>query len=169
MDRKRPRGPVVRPQEYLQKTVNRIMVVLGSGADGSESALRYAAGLSQMCGASVLLLYPMEIPLAFPADPVVPGVVPLMPSTLWDSIEDQGKAALEEAIAGIASLGVRAEGMMIQVTGGFAAAVSRVASEDSDLLIVSRAEPRGLDRLLGGDYAVELVRHAKCPVVVVRS
>jgi len=48
-------------QRYLQRTINRIMVVLTGDSEEMLEALRYAAGLSRLCEASVLLVYTLEL------------------------------------------------------------------------------------------------------------
>jgi nucleotide-binding universal stress UspA family protein len=169
MERKRSKGQRHNPQEYLQKTIGRIIVVLDDTSRKSEKALLYAAGLSRMCGASVIILCPMEVPLTYPAAPMEPGVVPILPARAWDQIEDQAEAALQEARITIANFGVRAEGKIIEVGGGISAAISRVTEDESDLILVTGSEAHGITRLFQKNTAAELVRHAMCPVLVVRD
>jgi nucleotide-binding universal stress UspA family protein len=169
MEGKRSKGQRLNPQDFLQKTIGRIIVVLDDTSRKSEKALLYAAGLSRMCGASVILLCPMEVPLTYPAAPMAPGVVPVLPARAWDRIEDQAEAVLQEAKTNIASLGVRAEGKIVEVGGGIGAAISSMAEDESDLILVTGSEAHGIARLFQKDIAAELVRHAKCPVLVVRN
>ena len=121
MERKRSKGQRLDPQEYLQKTIGRIIVVLDGTSRKSEKALLYAAGLLRMCGASVIILCLMEVSLTYPAAPMAPGVVPMLPALAWDQIEDEAEAALDEAKINIANFGVRAEVKIIEVGGGIGA------------------------------------------------
>ena len=147
MERRRPKGSRLNPQDYLQRTIGRIVLVLEQDSKGSEKALRFAAGMSKMCGASVTILCPIEPPLPYPVEPMAPGMVSIVPARAWEVLEDRARTALAAAQADMASLGAGAEGRMFYAVGGASTSVSRMIENESDLIIVGTKEAHGPDRL----------------------
>jgi nucleotide-binding universal stress UspA family protein len=83
---------------------------------------------------------------------------------------EKARIAAEHAVAEAAE-GLGAEQPQVTVTAinGFAAKALIDASADSDLAVVGNRGGGGFPRLSLGAVASQVVHHAHCPVVVVRS
>ena len=150
-------------QTFLQKTINRILVVLTGDMKQRAEVVRYAVELSRLCGASLIVVCPTElpppIPYGFPTE-APPG---LMPPFVWEREGAKAESALDAALKEIHGLGVKAEG---KVVSGAPSSVPGWADK-CDLIVVPRTKARGLDRLFGRDTAVDVVRGSACPVMVI--
>lgn len=128
-------------------------------------ALSYAASLARTFGASILCVHVIE--------PMVPAVgysgmtEPLPLADISEQLEDSAGRELPK-------MGEREEcaGLEVQeliVHGEAAAEIVRVAKERNiDLIVVSSHGRTGLGRMLFGSTAEAVVRHASCPVMVVK-
>ena len=136
--------------------------------DFSECARRavpVAAELARLLGARVICLHVVE--------PVVPAVgwAP-MAGTLpvADLGEEAGEPAREELPA--FTRGEEFEGLDVEdlvAHGEPAAEIVRAAREhDAGLIVISSHGRTGLGRILFGSTAEAVVRHAHCPVLVVK-
>ncbi len=134
------------------------------GVDGSESslrALRWAAAHATM----------MRVPLAvvtawnFPEHAAPLGIVAQVP---WqDELLVQARAKLDEIVT--ATLGAeRPELVEAEVIRGNAAAVLLEEAATTDLLVVGSKGRGAFSELLLGSVSERCVRHARCPVVVIR-
>ena len=134
------------------------------GVDGSESSLRalvWAARQATWMGA------PLEVVTAwdFPEHPTPLGVVPEVP---WqEELMAQAQVKLEEIVRTWVPAG-RPEEVRTVVIRGSAAHVLLDASSRAALLVVGREGRGGIEELLLGSVSERCVRHAPCPVVVVR-
>jgi nucleotide-binding universal stress UspA family protein len=134
------------------------------GVDGSESsirALRWAARQAKWMEAT------LEVVTAwtFPERPAPLGIVPHVP---WpDELMAEAWDKLDEVIGDVLS-DTSKERVHAQIIRGSAASVLRDVAHDADLLVVgSRGLGAFMDLLLGS-VSEHCVRHANCPVVVVR-
>jgi nucleotide-binding universal stress UspA family protein len=164
MNRGRSRS---KAQEYIQKTIDRIIFVLNDSSSQTSWVIRYAANLSRMSGASVLFVCPAEYPMIYSAQESPLGPT-LFPATVWEGIEEQAEVAVDEARNLIAQMGVKAEGRVLRIIGSLGKSVSEISNE-SDLIIVPKSKVHGLSRLFQKDSAADIVRWARCPVIVVSS
>lgn len=135
------------------------------GVDGSApsvEALRWAVRQARSTGASLRVVTAW----AFPEEPtpfdIVPDV-PLPPDQLA-----QVEARLE---AMVGETGARASGLPVttEVISGHAASVLVEAARHAELLVVGHRGRRALAEVLLGSVSEHCVRHATCPVVVVRA
>ena len=128
-------------------------------------ALSYAASLARTFGASILCVHVIE--------PVVPTVgysgisEPLPMADIADQLEDSAERELPKFAECEECSGLAVEELIVH--GEAASEIVRVAKERSvDLIVVSSHGRTGLGRILFGSTAEAIVRHAPCPVLVVK-
>src|SRR6266852_6941442 len=128
-------------------------------------ALPYAATIARATGASIICLHVIE--------PVVPAVgytgltEPLPLADISDQLEDSAEKELPRLAASdeVADLNIEE----VIVHGDAAAEIGRVANErEVDLIVISSHGRAGLGRIIFGSTAEAVVRHASCPVLVVK-
>ncbi len=136
------------------------------GVDGSESsirALRWAARQAHWMGAK------LEVVTAwtFPEGPAPLGIVAHVP---WpDELElmAEARARLDEVIGEVLSDNAE-ERVHAQMIKGSAAPVLINVARDADLLVVGSRGLGTFKELLLGSVSERCMRHASCPVAVVR-
>ena len=128
-------------------------------------ALPYAASIARATGASIICIHVIE--------PVVPAVgysgltEPLPLTDISEQLENSAEKELPrltdcDELAGLAVEEVIAH-------GDAAAEIVRVATErEVSLIVISSHGRAGLGRILFGSTAEAVVRHASCPVLVVK-
>lgn len=138
--------------------LNKILVPVDF-SECSKKALEYALPLAEQFGAELTLLY------VTPSSPPVPELGPLELVDLEDAVK-----ALKELQAS-ASTALHSHSVQRLVrTGEPHAEIIRVAAEQGmDLIVLSTHGRTGLSRMLLGSTAEKVVRHARCPVLVVRE
>ncbi len=94
------------------------------------------------------------------------------PILLPGDADDQEKAhqvAEEMTLKAIAQLGeAQPPSVTVRAVTGFPAEELTKASEDADLLVVGSHGAGGLAKLIMGSVSTQVMRHAHCPVAVVR-
>ncbi|RMG34252.1 MAG: universal stress protein [Planctomycetota bacterium] len=127
-------------------------------SDASREAVRVGLELAE-APANVHLIHVLP-----PLDSISPGVV-------WGDITDERRA---ESVRAFFREFARREGLPAEVTlvvriGDPGLDVAEYASEcGADLIIVSSHGYHGIRRLLMGSTAERILRHAPCPVLVLR-
>ena len=128
-------------------------------------AVPMAAQLARLVGARVLCLHVVE--------PVVPAVgwtpiaEPLPVADVGERLEDSASRELPRFARCEEFEGLDVEDLITR--GEAAAEIVRVASERrADLIVISSHGRTGLGRILFGSTAESVVRHAPCPVLVVK-
>ena len=118
-------------------------------------ALSYAASLARTFGASIICINVIE--------PIVPTVgysgmtEPLPIADITEQLEDSAERELPKL----------AEELVVH--GEAASEIVRAAKErDVDLIVISSHGRTGLGRIIFGSTAESVVRHASCPVLVVK-
>lgn len=134
-------------------------------SDCGNYALSYAASLARRFGASVICVHVIE--------PMVPTVgysgmtEPLPIADISDQLEDSAERELPKLAECEECAGLEIEEVIVH--GEAAAEIVRVAKERQvDLIVVSSHGRKGLGRILFGSTAEAIVRHAPCPVLVVK-
>jgi universal stress protein A len=134
-------------------------------SDYANHALSYAASLARQFGASIICLHVIE--------PVMPAVgytglteplpmVDLSEQLVESASRELPKIAESEECAGLAVEEIIAH-------GDSATEIVRVATERGvDLIVIASHGRTGLGRILFGSTAESVVRHARCPVLVVK-
>jgi nucleotide-binding universal stress UspA family protein len=128
-------------------------------------ALPYAASIARATGARVVCLHVVE--------PVVPAVGysgladPMPVADISEQLEDSAERELPRLTDCEELNGLEVEEVIVH--GDAAAEIVRVAGErDVDLIVISSHGRTGLGRMIFGSTAEAVVRHAGCPVLVVK-
>jgi nucleotide-binding universal stress UspA family protein len=128
-------------------------------------ALPYAATIARATGATIICVHVVE--------PIVPavgysGLAEPMPMTdISEQLEDSAERELPQLADCEEFNGLEVEEVIAH--GDAAAEIVRVAGEhEVDLIVVSSHGRTGLGRIIFGSTAEAVVRHATCPVLVVK-
>lgn len=128
-------------------------------------AVPVAAGLARTLGSRLIFLHVVE--------PVVPAVgwtpvaEPLPLADISEQLEDSAARELPKIGDCDDCAGLDVEEVIVH--GEAAAEIVRVAKERRvDLIVISSHGRTGLGRILFGSTAESVVRHAHCPVLVVK-
>jgi nucleotide-binding universal stress UspA family protein len=140
------------------------------GIDGSalgRAALAWARDEARVHEATLVAVHAWTF---VPPPPIAePGMVPLPPPDLVGELEGEREAAqavLDEAVAELDGSGVRVEERLAEGPAGDALVA---AAADADLLVVGSHGRGGLAAALLGSVSQHVVKHAPCPVVIVRG
>ena len=128
-------------------------------------ALSYAASLARTFKASIICLNVIE--------PIVPTVgysgmtEPLPIADIAEQLEDSAERELPKLAECDEFSGLEVEELVVH--GEAAAEIVRVAKDRNiDLIVIASHGRTGLGRILFGSTAEAVVRHAHCPVFVVK-
>lgn len=128
-------------------------------------ALPYAAAIARATKAQIICVHVVE--------PVVPAVgytglaEPLPIADISEQLEDSAERQLPKLAECEECAGLNVEEVIVH--GDAAAEIVRVASEqEADLIVISSHGRTGLGRIIFGSTAESVVRHASCPVLVVK-
>ncbi len=128
-------------------------------------ALPYAAAIARAAGAKIMCVHVVE--------PIVPAVgytglaEPMPIADISEQLEDSAERELPELAECEEFNGLDVEELIVH--GDAAAEIVRVAGEHKvDLIVVSSHGRTGLGRIIFGSTAEAVVRHASCPVLVVK-
>ena len=128
-------------------------------------ALSYATSLARTFGASMICVHVIE--------PIVPTVgysgmtEPLPIADITEQLEDSAERELPKIAEREECAGIEVEEVLVH--GEAASEIVRVAKERNvDLIVISSHGRTGLGRILFGSTAEAVVRHASCPVLVVK-
>lgn len=128
-------------------------------------ALSYAAAFARESGASIICVHVIE--------PVVPTVgysgvtEPLPMADISEQLEESATRELPKIAEHEECAGLNVEEVIGR--GDAASEIVRVAKERKvDLIVISSHGRTGLGRMLFGSTAEHVVRHAPCPVLVVK-
>lgn len=128
-------------------------------------ALSYAASLARTFKATIICLNVIE--------PIVPtvgysGMTESMPiADITEQLEDSAERELPKLAECDDCAGLNVDEVVVH--GDAAAEIVRVAKErGADLIVIASHGRTGLGRILFGSTAEAVVRHAHCPVLVVK-
>ena len=128
-------------------------------------ALPYAAAIARATKATIICVHVVE--------PVVPAVgytglaEPMPIADISDQLEDSAERQLPKLAECEECAGLNLEEIIVH--GDPAAEIVRVAQEQKvDLIVISSHGRTGLGRIIFGSTAEAVVRHANCPVLVVK-
>jgi nucleotide-binding universal stress UspA family protein len=145
-----------------QFDLRRILVPIDF-SDHSKKALQYAIPFAEQFKASIDLLYVVE-PAIYPADFSFGQVG-------FPAVEDELRQRGAEELEGLIKREIRARVVARSCvkTGKAAYEIEQYAREESiDLIIIATHGHSGVEHVLFGSTAEKVVRHAPCPVLVVR-
>ena len=128
-------------------------------------ALPYAAAIARAAKAQIICVHVVE--------PVVPAVGytgladPMPIADISEQLEDSAERQLPKLAECEECSGLNVEEVIVH--GDAAAEIVRVASEQEvDLIVISSHGRTGFGRIIFGSTAESVVRHASCPVLVVK-
>ncbi len=125
----------------------------------SERATFHSVYLAKLTGAELLILHVVETSFAWYTGTLYQQVV--------DQLRDLGKQVIEGALEIAQRHGVKARSMIVD--GHSATAIVRVAErEGADLIILGALGRSMVEEVLVGSISRHVVRHAHCPVLVVK-
>lgn len=128
-------------------------------------ALPYAASIARATGATIICVHAVE-----PIAPAVgySGLAEPMPiADISEQLEDSAGRELPQLAGCEAFSGLKVEEVIVH--GDAAAEIVRVAGDrEVDLIVISSHGRTGLGRIIFGSTAEAVVRHATCPVLVVK-
>jgi universal stress protein A len=132
-------------------------------SEPSRKSLRYAERFAEQFGAKLVLLHVVE-PMVYPADF---GYMPIDPA----AVENERIEDLKTELARFAEAVPKTVEVEQAVLLGRAWKVitDYAAEKAADLVVVSTHGYTGLQHALLGSVAEKIVRHAHCPVLVVRE
>jgi len=151
------------PEVVLQ--LSRILVPVDF-SDHSRKALDWAMLMATPFNAAVEVLYVWQPPTY-----LVPDVMLVVPGFNAAQLEEQARGESTKSFEEFRRA-VKSSSATIKFrfeTGRPAAAILRVASEGVDMIVMGTHGRTGLERVLMGSVANEVVTRAGCPVVTVRS
>ncbi len=129
-------------------------------SEHSDSAFRAACSLAEDHGARLILLHVMP--------PAVAPTLSVPPPDPLEAAESQGHLTFAFPWPQPPSLGLRVEHRVAE--GDAPEEILRLAqAEDCDLIVMGTHGRTGLGRLLTGSVAEEVLRKARCPVMVVKA
>ena len=150
-----PTMPVARPA----RTVRRILLATDL-SPASDGATRQAIDLARDLGARLLIVSVI--------DPTVRGGAPGGHLSRMDQRRAAREAAAQDVVLQGRSAGVPVSFMVWEGEPG-PSIVDAASSEQVDLVIVGSHGRGAVGRFLVGSVSEHVVRHASCPVLVVRS
>jgi nucleotide-binding universal stress UspA family protein len=131
----------------------------------SSSALRFGLDLARKLGAEVHLLHVWQIPTLAPLDSGSRSEA----ESLVGVLGEHARTELDQLMNELATDGVRV-GSASSLPGDPAHEIVRAVEEKGyDLVVMGTHGRTGLDKLLVGSVAEKVVRHAKCPVLTLRT
>ncbi len=131
----------------------------------AECALPYATQMARQAGARIICLHVVE-PM-MPAVGYAPVAEPLPSVDVSEQLQQSAERELPRLAEREECAGLDVEELIVH--GEAAAEIVRVARErDVDLIVISSHGRTGLGRMLFGSTAESVVRHAHCPVLVVK-
>jgi nucleotide-binding universal stress UspA family protein len=163
----KPRKGALPPISVPEVNLKRILVPIDF-SEQSRKAMEYALSFARQFNAEVLLLHVIEIaPLATPAWPI--SSVPMMHDvTTQASLRESAAKQLAGWRAEISSQ-ARVKASVREGISAHAEIVAAASDGNFDLVILGTQGRTGLSHLLIGSTAERVVRHAPCPVLVVRE
>lgn len=140
-----------------------ILVPLDFSAHGMK-ALAYARSLARRLDAHLFLVHVVE-PLVYPSDL---GYTPVITDDLAADLQREGQNRLDDVVRQLNEAGLNARGVLR--SGRPYLEITEAAAElRADLIVLTTHGYTGLKHVLLGSTAERVVRHARCPVLVVRD
>lgn len=145
----------------------RTLLVPTDFSESSRKALHYAVRLAQQFNASVVLVHVIEPVYVYPVDGLMH-----FPGDLRDPNLER-RPDIEKALGRLGELTARQGNVAVRtvtrIGRGFDVITAVAREEKADLIVISTHGYSGLKHVLMGSVAERVVRHAPCPVLVVRE
>jgi nucleotide-binding universal stress UspA family protein len=133
------------------------------GTDGSESAeraLAWTKDIAKMRGASVTVVCAYDSPRSFRKR----GSLYLQEAR--NSLEEEAKEIVSEAVADLANAGIEADGVAYEGEADDGI-LGQAEATEADIIIIGRGGRAGVRDYLMGSVAERVIRYAEVPVFVV--
>jgi nucleotide-binding universal stress UspA family protein len=135
------------------------ILIATDGSEKNRAAVEEALRISRLCGSAVVAVYVTDLG-AFES-----ASADVMIRDTWTVVQQEAEAALARVRA-------MAEGVPLETVvldGKPAAQIVKFAEESKiDLIVIGTQGKRGLERLLLGSVAEQVIRMAPCKVLVVK-
>ncbi len=143
---------------------SRILVPV-DGSETSTLGLREAIKLAREQQARLRIVHVVSEPIGLP-----PDGLGFYASSLYETLQESGKAIVKDAEKTARDQGVQAETVVLEAAGQPAGdVIVQQASEwPADLIVIGTHGRRGMRRLVLGSDAEHIVRLAPVPVLLVR-
>lgn len=136
------------------------IMVCTDGSEYGDKAVRYAAKFADNYGIDLTILHVIEDTTTQEELPTYPGFKPK---------RERAEQILSEAKQAAAEVSKKVTCHERVALGPITSEIVRIAEvEDFDGIVVGTKGVRGLKRMLIGSIARQVIRHAHCPVTVVR-
>jgi nucleotide-binding universal stress UspA family protein len=158
-------------------TYQRILVPL-DGSERAAAAIPHAEALAKLANARLILLQVIPSAAMLISDTAIsspgmglPATDPFLSPGHYESVEktlaEEARTTLETAAVPLTANGVQVETVILK--GAPADSILAYAVENAiDLIVMSTHGRTGLARLVFGSVAENVLRHAACPVLLVR-
>lgn len=148
------------------KPIKRIMVATDFSSCAGD-ALEYAAFLAKALGVELMLVHVFERPLYFDI-----GVAHSL--QLRHDVDEWLRTEKEEATKRVEALAAEISGsakptVIVRDGSPFLEIVAAAEEHNADLIVLGTHGRTGLPHIVLGSVAERVVRHAKCPVLTIRS
>lgn len=143
--------------------IRRILVPLDFSAHAM-NALRYATGFARQSNATLIFVHVTE-PVVYPSDF---GYAPLPPNALEENFQRDARERLEAVAGEQIAAGLKAQ-VVMRVGKPYYEIAEAARELEADLIVITTHGYAGLTHVLLGSTAERVVRHAPCPVLVVRE
>ena len=145
----------------------RTLLVPTDFSESSRKAMHYALRLAQQFGSTLVLLHVIEPVYPYPVDGLMH-----FPGELRDPNLER-RPETEKALTRLADSTARQGDVPVRTAMRTGRAYDEIAAaareENADLIVISTHGYTGLKHVLLGSTAERVVRHAPCPVLVVRE
>ncbi len=143
------------------------ILVPTDGSPTSNKALTEAIALAQLSGGSIRLLHIVD---AFMVAAVADGLASCS-DTLLPLLREGGQQILANAQQRVMAAGVAVQGTLREVVAGRVCDLVQEAAAawPADLIVIGTHGRRGVERLLLGSDAEQILRSATVPVLLVRG
>ena len=150
-------GAIVRNLNTVVK-IQTILVPTDFSAS-ADKALAYASALARHFGATIILMHAVE-PIYTPD---------FYPPVVDERARAGAEARLKAMSARLREVGVLARDPHVVEGIGWDSIIETAQSADADLIVISTHGYTGLKHVFLGSTTERVVRHASCPVLVVRE
>ncbi|RBO97972.1 universal stress protein [Pseudochrobactrum asaccharolyticum] len=145
------------------------ILVATDGSDLANKGLEQAIGLAKELSAKITILTVTDL---FPSYGIVvaPGLStsPEIFEEYRTSMAEQAKAIVQQAIGKARDAGVIVEGLHIENQSPAVGIVEAAETHQAELIVIASHGRRGVNKLLLGSQAAEVLSLSKVPVLVVK-
>ncbi len=135
------------------------------GSSTSLMAVEKAKGLAQAFGSAVTLIYVID-PYAFSG---VGTDFAYGQAQYLDAASAEAKSALDDATRALEAARITVTSSIVENHAVYRGILETAASVGADLVVMGSHGRRGLDKLILGSVAAQVLAHAHLPILIVRD